>query len=318
MIDSITRDGESRAESLVIIGSGPAGYTAAIYAARAGLKPVVIAGAEDPGGALMTTNDVENYPGFSAGIEGPVLMEEMRAQAERFGARFLYESVEAVDLEGPVKAITTSMSESIRAHAVVLAMGSAYRRLEVEGEDRFSGLGVSWCATCDGYPYSGKDVIVVGGGDTAVEESLFLGRLGARVTLVHRGDRLRASSIMQERVLADPSVEINWNSKVEQFQGSTALSEVVLTDTSSGSSRNLPISGAFIAIGHDPRSDLVRGQVDRDADGYVLVQHPSTATNLPGVFACGDLVDRSYRQAITAAGTGCASALDAERYLAGL
>lgn len=303
-------------EDVVIVGSGPAGYTAAIYAARAGLRPVLLAGAQDAGGALMTTTGVENFPGFGGAVEGPVLMEEMRTQAERFGTRFVYDSADLVDLAGDVKTVIDSAGIAYRARTVILAMGSAYRRLGVDGEDALSGHGVSWCATCDGYPFSGKSVVVVGGGDSAIEEATLLVRIGARVTLVHRRDSFRASDIMQRRAFDDPGIEIVWNTEIAAFVGTSALSEIALRDTVTGVTRTVSSAGAFVAVGHDPRSGLVAGQVDVDADGYVLVQHPTTATSIPGVFACGDLVDRRYRQAVTAAGTGCAAALDAERYLA--
>lgn len=304
-------------ENVVVIGSGPAGYTAAIYLARAGLAPVVLTSAVETGGALMNTTDVENFPGFVDGIMGPDLMENLRRQAERFGARLITDDAVHVELTGDVKTIRTGLGDEYRAHAVVLAMGSAYRKLGVDGEDRLSGYGVSWCATCDGFFFRGKDIAVVGGGDSALEEALFLTRFADSVTLVHRRDQLRASRIMQERVLEHPRIQIRWNSQITGMLGDDQLTGATLRDTATGREEPLDIAGLFVAVGHDPRSALVAGQVDLDPDGYVLVDHPSTVTSLPGVFACGDLVDRRYRQAITAAGTGCAAALDAEHFLAG-
>jgi thioredoxin reductase (NADPH) len=301
---------------VIIIGSGPAGYTAAMYAARANLKPLVFEGAVTAGGALMTTTEVENYPGFSKGIQGPELMDEMRAQAERFGAELVTDDVVAVDLTGTVKTVTDGEGTVHAARTVILATGSGYRRLGLPDEDRLSGHGVSWCATCDGFFFRDQEVVVVGGGDSAVEEATFLTRFAKKVYLVHRRDELRASKIMQERAFADPRLEMVWNSTVTALHGDEKLSAVTLTDTVTGASRELPVTGCFIAIGHDPRSELLHGQIHLDEDGYVLVDHPTTKTNVHGVFACGDLVDHEYRQAITAAGTGCAAALDAERHLA--
>jgi len=303
---------------LVIVGSGPAGYTAAIYAARAGLAPVVVAGSVTAGGALMTTTEVENFPGFIDGVQGPELMASMRAQAERFGARILMDDATGLDLAGPVKMITTGSGETYRANAVVLTMGSAYRKLGLPEEERLSGHGLSWCATCDGFFFRDQEIAVVGGGDSAMEEALFLTRFASKVTLVHRRDAFRASRIMAERVLADPKIEIAWNSEVAQILGDDRVAGLRLRDTVTGAERVLEVAGVFVAIGHDPRSELVTGQVDTDPDGYVRVAHPSTATNLPGVFAAGDLVDHTYRQAITAAGTGCAAAQDAQHYLSHL
>ncbi len=300
----------------VVIGSGPSGYTAAIYLARAGLKPLVFEGSVTAGGALMNTTDVENYPGFPDGVMGPELMDNLRKQAERFGAQLRAEDVTAVDLTGDVK--TVAVGEDVhRARTVVLAMGSAYRSLGVPGEDRLSGRGVSWCATCDGFFFRGQDIAVVGGGDSALEEATFLTRFARSVTIVHRRDTLRASKIMQERAYGNPEIRFAWNSEVVEALGENRLEGVRLRDTLTGEERELPVTGLFIAVGHDPRSELVKGQVELDDEGYVALQRlHSTATNLPGVFAAGDLVDHTYRQAITAAGTGCAAALDAERYLA--
>jgi thioredoxin reductase (NADPH) len=303
--------------NVIIIGSGPAGYTAAVYAARASLEPLVFEGAVTAGGALMNTTEVENFPGFRDGIQGPALMDEMRAQAERFGAELVADDVIGVDLTGETKVVRTAEGE-FRARAVVLAMGSGYRKLGLPDEDRLSGHGVSWCATCDGFFFRDQHIAVVGGGDSAIEEATFLSRFGSRVTLVHRREELRASKIMQERAFNDPKIEFAWNSEVAAIHGEDKLTGLTLRDTRTGETRELPATGLFIAIGHDPRSELLHGQVRLDDQGYVLVDHPSTRTGVPGVFACGDLVDHTYRQAITAAGTGCAAALDAERYLADL
>jgi thioredoxin reductase (NADPH) len=301
--------------SVIIIGSGPAGYTAAVYAARASLEPVLFEGSVTAGGALMNTTEVENFPGFRDGVMGPVLMDEMRAQAERFGAEMIADDVVEVDLTGDVKTVRTA-EKTYLARSVILAMGSGYRKLGVPDEERLSGHGVSWCATCDGFFFREQHIAVVGGGDSAIEEATFLSRFGSKVTLVHRRGDLRASKIMQERAFADPKIEFAWNSEVAALEGEDKLTGVVLRDTVTGELRTLDATGLFIAIGHDPRSELLPGQVDLDDEGYVLVNAPSTATNLPGVFACGDLVDHHYRQAVTAAGTGCAAALDAERWLA--
>lgn len=303
-------------ENVIVIGSGPSGYTAALYLARAGLAPVVLASSVEAGGALATTTEVENFPGFADGIMGPDLMEQMRAQAERFGARIIYDDATEVELTGDVKSVRTINGADYRAHAVVLAMGSAYRKLGVEGEERLTGRGVSWCATCDGFFFKGKDIAVVGGGDSALEEAMFLTRFADSVTLVHRRDSLRGSRIMQERAFANPKIRPYWNAEVIAVEGADGVERLRLRDTATGTDTALDATGLFIAIGHDPRSELVAGQVELDAEGYVRVRHPSTHTNLAGVFACGDLVDKRYRQAITAAGTGCAAALDAEHYLA--
>jgi thioredoxin reductase (NADPH) len=307
----------SDTRNVIIIGSGPAGYTAAVYAARASLHPLVFEGSVTAGGALMTTTEVENFPGFRDGIMGPALMDEMRAQAERFGAELVADDVVEVDLTGEVKVVKTA-TDTFTARAVILAMGSGYRKLGLPNEEALSGRGVSWCATCDGFFFREQHIAVVGGGDSAVEEATFLTRFGSKVSMIVRRDELRASKIMQERAFADPKLEIIWNSAVESINGTDQLESVTLRDTVTGETRDLDATGLFIAIGHDPRSELLPGQVDLDENGYVLAQHPFTGTNLPGVFACGDLVDHHYRQAITAAGTGCAAALDAERYLAEL
>lgn len=303
---------------LVIVGSGPAGYTAAVYAARAGLAPVVIAGSVSAGGALMTTTEVENFPGFVNGIQGPELMETMRQQAERFGARILLDDAVALDLGSGIKVIETGAGETFHTRAVILAMGSAYRKLGLVDEERLSGHGVSWCATCDGFFFREQDIVVVGGGDSAMEEALFLTRFARKVTVVHRRDSFRASKIMAERVLEHPKIEVAWNSEIAALHGADKVEAVRLRNTVTGAEADLSVTGVFVAIGHDPRSDLVTGQVATDADGYVIVDHPSTRTSLTGVFGAGDLVDHTYRQAITAAGTGCAAAQDAQHYLAAL
>jgi thioredoxin reductase (NADPH) len=303
---------------VVIIGSGPAGYTAAVYAARAGLRPLLFEGAVTAGGALMNTTDVENFPGFRDGIMGPDLMEAMRAQAERFGTEFITDDVTAVSLDGPVKTVTDGDGTTYAARAVILAMGSAYRELGLPDEKRLSGHGVSWCATCDGFFFRDQDIAVVGGGDSAVEEATFLTKFARTVTIVHRRDELRASKIMAARAASNDKIRFAWNSQVTAIHGDAKLSGVTLTDTVTGETRELAVTGLFVAIGHDPRNELVQGVVDLDAEGYVLVEGRSTRTNVAGVFACGDLVDHTYRQAITAAGSGCAAALDAEHYLTAL
>jgi thioredoxin reductase (NADPH) len=301
---------------VIIIGSGPAGYTAAIYTARAQLTPLLFEGSVTAGGALMNTTEVENFPGFRDGIMGPALMEEMRAQAVRFGAEIITDDIVSVDLTGDVKVVHDGSGNEHRARSVILAMGSGYRELGLPDEKRLSGHGVSWCATCDGFFFRDQDIAVVGGGDSALEEATFLTRFAKTVTLIHRRDSLRASKIMQERALANDKMRFAWNSEVSALHGDPKLSGATLRDTVTGQTRELPITGLFIAIGHDPRSELVKGVIDLDDAGYVLVKDRSTHTSLTGVFACGDLVDHTYRQAITAAGSGCAAALDAERFLA--
>jgi thioredoxin reductase (NADPH) len=304
--------------NVIIIGSGPAGYTAAIYASRANLHPLVFEGSVTAGGALMNTTDVENYPGFPEGVMGPALMDHFRAQAARFGSELVSDDIVEVDLSGDIKVVKDTAGTTHRAKAVILAMGSGYRKLGIANEAPLSGHGVSWCATCDGFFFRDQHIVVVGGGDSAVEEATFLTRFASKVTLVHRRDELRASAIMAERAFANPKIEFAWNSVVDELQGDDKLTGVVLRDVNTGERRALDATGLFVAIGHDPRSELVRGQVDLDDEGYVLVRPGSTETNLTGVFASGDLVDHTYRQAVTAAGTGCAAALDAERYLASL
>jgi thioredoxin-disulfide reductase/thioredoxin len=305
----------SDTRNVIIIGSGPAGYTAAIYAARAGLEPLVIAGSITAGGALMNTTEVENFPGFVEGIQGPELMETLQAQAKRFGAEVLFDDVVEASLEGDIKTVKTGIGKEFSAKSVILAMGSAYRELGLDDEKRLSGKGVSWCATCDGFFFRDQEVVVVGGGDSAVEEATFLTRFASKVYLVHRRDELRASKIMADRAAADPKIEFVWNSEVTGLDGDTKLAGVHIRNRVTGEDSVLPATGLFVAIGHEPRNELVTGVVDTDAAGYVLVEGRTTATNVRGVFACGDLVDSRYRQAITAAGSGCAAALDAQHFL---
>ncbi|BBY18601.1 thioredoxin reductase [Mycolicibacterium litorale] len=299
---------------MIIIGSGPAGYTAAVYAARAQLKPLVFEGSQF-GGALMTTTEVENYPGFRNGITGPELMDEMREQALRFGADLRMEDVDEVSLDGPVKTVTVG-DETHRARAVILAMGAAARHLGVPGEDALLGMGVSTCATCDGFFFRDQDIAVIGGGDSAMEEATFLTRFARSVTVIHRREEFRASRIMLERARANEKITFMTNTAVTEIEGSPKVTGIRLRDTVSGEETKLAVTGVFVAIGHVPRSDIVRGQVDVDEDGYVRVEGRTTNTSIEGVFAAGDLVDRTYRQAITAAGSGCAAAIDAERWLA--
>src|SRR4051812_4751919 len=308
----------SDVRNVIVIGSGPAGYTAAVYAARANLAPLVFEGAVTAGGALMNTTEVENFPGFKDGIMGPDLMEGMRAQAERFGAELVTDDVTAVDLSGEIKTVTDGEGVVHRARSVILAMGSAYRELGLPREKELSGHGVSWCATCDGFFFRDQDIAVVGGGASAIEEATFLTKFARTVTITHRRDALRASKIMAERAHSNAKIRFAWNSEVAEIHGEGKLSGVTLRDTITGQTRELAVTGLFVAIGHDPRNELVTGVVDTDEAGYVLVDGRSTRTNVPGVFACGDLVDHTYRQAITAAGSGCAAALDAEHYLAAL
>ncbi|MFC4123934.1 thioredoxin-disulfide reductase [Nocardia rhizosphaerae] len=299
---------------LIIVGSGPAGYTAAVYAARAELQPLVFEGTQF-GGALMTTTEVENFPGFREGIMGPDLMEQMREQAKRFGADLRTEDVDAIDLSGPIKKVTVG-DETFEAYAIVLAMGSAARYLNVPGEQELLGRGVSACATCDGFFFKGQDIVVVGGGDSAMEEATFLTKFAASVTIVHRREEFRASRIMLERAKANEKIKFRLNAEVVKVNGETSVTSLTLRDTRTGEESELAATGLFVAIGHDPRSELVKGQVALDGEGYVQVSEPGTATDVPGVFAAGDLVDHTYRQAITAAGTGCRAAIDAERWLA--
>ncbi len=318
-----TADASADVRNVIIIGSGPAGYTAALYAARADLAPLVFEGSVTAGGALMTTTEVENFPGFPDGIQGPDLMDAMRRQAERFGAELVTDDVVAVRLDGAIKEVDTGDERwggitTHRARTVILATGSAYRSLGLDSEKRLSGHGVSWCATCDGAFFRDQDIAVIGGGDSAVEEATFLSRFARSVTIVHRRDALRASKIMAARAEADPKISFAWNSDVGEFLGDSKVSGLTLRDTQTGAERTLAVTGVFIAIGHDPRVDLFADQVALDSAGYVAVEGRTTRTSLDGVFACGDVVDHTYRQAITAAGSGCAAALDAERHLATL
>jgi thioredoxin reductase (NADPH) len=300
--------------NVIIIGSGPAGYTAAIYAARGDLKPLLFEGSVTAGGALMTTTDVENFPGFPDGIMGPDLMDNLRKQAERFGTELITDDVTEVDLTANPKIVKVG-DDVYRAHAVIIATGSGYRKLGLENEKRLSGRGVSWCATCDGFFFRDQDIVVVGGGDTAVEEATFLTRFARSVTIVHRRDTLRASKIMQDRAFANEKIKFAWDSEVVDVLGEQKVSGVRLRNVKTGEETTLEATGLFIAIGHDPRSELFAGQLDTDDEGYLLVKSPTTETKIPGVFASGDVVDHIYRQAITAAGSGCAAALDAERWL---
>lgn len=301
---------------VIIIGSGPAGYTAAVYAARAKLNPLVFEGSVTAGGALMQTTEVENFPGFPDGVMGPELMDAMRKQAERFGAELVSDDAVAVDLTVSPKVVKTE-TDTYLAKAVIIATGSKYKELDVPGEKQLSGRGVSWCATCDGFFFRGQDIVVVGGGDSALEEATFLTRFADSVTLVHRRDTLRASKIMQDRAMANPKIKFLWDSQVVSMEGDNGkLTGVRVKNVHTGDEKLVPVSGAFIAIGHSPRSELFAGQLATDPDGYLLVEQPTTRTAIEGVFACGDVVDRTYRQAVTAAGTGCAAAIDAERWLA--
>jgi thioredoxin reductase (NADPH) len=300
--------------NVIVIGSGPTGYTAALYAARGELKPLVFEGSVTAGGALMQTTDVENFPGFPDSIMGPELMDAMRKQAERFGAELVPDDVVAVDLTADPKVVKTE-TETYLAKAVIIATGSRYKELGVPGEKILGGHGVSWCATCDGFFFRGHDIAVIGGGDSALEEAMFLTRFGKSVTVVHRRDTLRASKIMQDRAFANPKITFLWDSEVAEVLGPDKVTGLLIRSTKDGTEHVLPVTGVFVAIGHDPRSDLFAGQLATDPDGYLLVDEPSTRTAIEGVFAAGDVVDHTYRQAVTAAGTGCAAALDAERWL---
>ncbi|ONK12808.1 thioredoxin-disulfide reductase [Streptomyces sp. MP131-18] len=309
----------SDVRNVIIIGSGPAGYTAALYTARASLNPLVFEGAVTAGGALMNTTEVENFPGFKDGIMGPDLMDGMRAQAERFGAELVPDDIVSADLTGEIKTVTDTSGTVHQARAVIVATGSQHRKLGLPTEDALSGRGVSYCATCDGFFFREQDIAVIGGGDTAMEEATFLSRFARTVSIVHRRDTLRASKAMQERAFADPKIKFVWDSEVAEIHDTDGkLSGLTLRNTKSGESTPLAVTGLFVAIGHDPRVELFKGQLDLDAEGYLQVDAPTTRTNVPGVFAAGDVVDHTYRQAITAAGTGCSAALDAERYLAAL
>jgi len=305
----------TQVRDVIIIGSGPAGYTAALYAARGKLNPLLFEGSVTSGGALMNTTDVENFPGFPDGVLGPELMDSIRKQAERFGAELVPEDVTEVDLRATPKVVKVG-EDTYLARTVIIATGSRYRELSVPGEKRLSGHGVSWCATCDGFFFRETDIAVIGGGDSAMEEATFLTRFARSVTVVHRRDSLRASKIMQHRATSNPKIRFAWDSEVAEVLGEDRVSGLKLRNVKTGEESELPVTGMFVAIGHDPRSELVTGQLPLNPEGYVLVDHPSTRTSIDGVFACGDVVDRIYRQAVTAAGTGCAAALDAERWLA--
>jgi thioredoxin reductase (NADPH) len=300
---------------VIIVGSGPAGYTAALYAARARLNPLVFEGSVTSGGALMNTTDVENFPGFPDGVLGPDLMDSLRKQAERFGAELVTDDVTEVDLSASPKVVKAG-SDTFLARSVIVATGSSYRELGIPGEKRLSGHGVSWCATCDGFFFRDQDIAVVGGGDSALEEATFLTRFARSVTVVHRRDALRASAIMQDRARANPKIRFAWDSVVTEVVGEDRVAGIRLQNTKTGEESFLEVSGIFVAIGHDPRSELFTGQLELDDEGYLVVDQPSTRTKIPGVFAAGDVVDHTYRQAVTAAGSGCAAALDAERWLA--
>ncbi|MDO5746665.1 MAG: thioredoxin-disulfide reductase [Actinomycetaceae bacterium] len=304
----------SDVHKVVIVGSGPAGYTAAIYTARAGLQPVVLAGEVTAGGALMNTTEVENYPGFPEGIMGPDLMTNMAAQAERFGADIRYEDVTSMDLKASPKVVSTD-DDTYLADYVIVATGSQYRHLNVEGEERLAGHGVSYCATCDGFFFKDQEIAVIGGGDSAMEEATFLTKFASKVYVIHRRDELRASKVMAERAHSNDKIEFVWNSVVEEVNGDKAVESLTLKSTVDGSLSQLPVSGVFVAIGHDPRTSLVKTQLDLDTAGYIVVDEPSTRTSLDHVYACGDVVDHTYRQAITAAGSGCRAALDVTKAL---
>ncbi|MFJ3636001.1 thioredoxin-disulfide reductase [Streptomyces sp. NPDC090112] len=317
MTDTTTRNDGVR--DVIVIGSGPAGYTAALYTARAQLRPLLFGSSIFVGGSLTTTTEVENFPGFPNGIDGPDLMVNMRAQAEKFGAEMIDDDIVSVNLTGEIKEVTDSEGTVHRAKSVIIATGSGYRKLGLPKEDELSGRGVSWCATCDGFFFRDRDIVVVGGGDTAMEEATFLTRFARSVTVVHRRSTLRASKVMQNRAFTDDKISFAFDSEIAEIKDTNGmLSGVVLRDTFTGKLRDLDVTGLFIAIGHDPRTELFTGQIDLDDEGYIKVASPSTRTNIPGVFAAGDVVDHTYRQAITAAGSGCAAALDAERYLAAL
>lgn len=308
----------SDVRNVIIIGSGPAGYTAALYTARASLKPLVFEGAVTAGGALMNTTEVENFPGFQDGVMGPELMDNMRAQAERFGAELIPDDVVSVDLTGEIKTVTDTSGTVHQAKAVIVTTGSQHRKLGLPNEDALSGRGVSWCATCDGFFFKDQDIAVIGGGDTAMEEATFLSRFAKSVTIIHRRDSLRASKAMQERAFADPKIKFVWDSEVAEIEGDPKLAGLKLRNLKTGELSDLAVTGLFIAIGHDPRTELFKGQLELDGEGYLKVEAPSTRTNLTGVFGAGDVVDHTYRQAITAAGTGCSAALDTEHFLAAL
>ena len=302
--------------NVAVIGSGPAGYTAAIYTARAHLEPVMVAGAVTAGGELMNTTEVENYPGFAEGIMGPELMAAMEGQARRFDTEILFDDVTEADLTSNPKVLTLGDGSQIKAHAVILTTGSAYRKLGVQGEEQLSGHGVSWCATCDGFFFRDQEIAVVGGGDSAMEEALFLTKFASKVHVLVRKDELRASKIMAQRAMDNEKIEFHWNTKVAEIRGQDKVSSLLLEDTVDGGQRELAVTGLFIAIGHDPRTDLVQGQLELTEHGTIKIEHPSSRTSVPGVFAAGDVTDHTYRQAVTAAGSGCVAAQDVEHYLA--
>ena len=305
----------SEVRDLVIVGSGPAGYTAAIYASRAQLNPIIYEGSVTAGGALMNTTEVENFPGFIDGVMGPDLMESMRKQAQRFGSELITDDIVKMDLLGDIKTLVDGSGNTIKAKSVILAMGSAYREIGLVNEKRLSGHGVSWCATCDGFFFRDQEIAVVGGGDSAVEEATFLTKFASKVILIHRRDSLRASKIMADRAAANPKIEFLWNTEVIDVLGDSKVTGLKLRNTVDGSESERALTGLFVAIGHIPRSELITSQITVNGEGYVEVDGRSTRTNIPGVFACGDLVDYTYRQAITAAGSGCQAALDAEKFL---
>ncbi len=311
-----TPEQDQQVRNVVIVGSGPAGYTAAVYTARANLEPVVVAGAVTAGGELMNTTEVENYPGFAEGIMGPDLMAAMEAQARRFDAEIVFDDVVEADLTSSPKVLTLGDGSQIRAHAVIMTTGSAYRELGVEGEKRLSGHGVSWCATCDGFFFRDQEIAVAGGGDSAMEEALFLTKFASKVHVLVRRDQLRASKIMGRRAMEEPKIEFHWNTEVAAVNGQDKLEGLTLRDTRTGEESALDVTGLFVAIGHDPRTDLVQGQMELTEHGTIRIEHPSSRTSVPGVFAAGDVTDHTYRQAITAAGSGCVAAQDVEHYLA--
>jgi thioredoxin reductase (NADPH) len=314
----VSTDTTTSVRDVIIVGSGPAGYTAAVYTARANLKPLLIASSVQAGGELMNTTDVENYPGFPEGIMGPDLMDTFQKQAERFGTEILFEDVTELELDGPIKKVTIGTGETFTAKSVVISTGSAYRELGLEDEKRLAGRGISWCATCDGFFFKDQDIAVVGGGDSAMEEALFLTKFAKSVTVVHRRDSLRASKIMQDRALNHEKIKFQWNSAVTGIDGTDKVTALRLTDTVDGTESVLPVTGVFVAIGNDPRVDLVKGKLDLTAEGTIAVDGRSSRTSVAGVFAAGDVIDPTYRQAITASGSGCVAAIDVEHYLASL
>lgn len=314
----MSTDTTTSVRDVIIVGSGPAGYTAAVYTARANLKPLLIASSVQAGGELMNTTDVENYPGFPEGIMGPDLMDTFQKQAERFGTEILFEDVTYLELDGPIKKVTIGTGETFTAKSIIISTGSAYRELGLEDEKRLAGRGISWCATCDGFFFKDQDIAVVGGGDSAMEEALFLTKFAKSVTVVHRRDSLRASKIMQDRALNHEKIKFQWNSAVTGIDGTDKVTALRLSDTVDGTESVLPVTGVFVAIGNDPRVDLVKGKLDLTAEGTIAVDGRSSRTSIAGVFAAGDVIDPTYRQAITASGSGCVAAIDVEHYLASL